>query len=172
MRRRWWSLQPSLVWGHWQFVWTFSSTTRLYHLRSSINPNGITQNKTYVTCKQRPSRIWSGNLWLQILDGQWILMIIYVIVMVPRFKSAYYVITHIFLYVWIDFDLKLQVFSMLKVPGPIASDFSQTFGDFGIRRKLIFFSLPLVNFTAEKCTVWKILMKMWLVMVTIIKLTQ
>ncbi len=38
----------------------------------------------------------------------------------------------------------------LKVPGPIASDFFQTFGDFGIRRKLIFFSLPLVNFTAEK----------------------
>ena len=37
----------------------------------------------------------------------------------------------------------------LKVPGPIASDFSSTFGDFGIRRKLIFFSLPQVNFTAE-----------------------
>ncbi len=48
----------------------------------------------------------------------------------------------------------------LKVPGLIASDFSQTFGDFGIRRKLIVFSLPLVNFTAEKCTAWKILMKM------------
>ncbi len=61
---------------------------------------------------------------------------------------------------------------LLKVPGPIAADFSQTFGDFGIRRKLIFFSLPLVNFTAEKYTVWKILMKMWLVMVTIIELTQ
>ena len=30
----------------------------------------------------------------------------------------------------------------LKEPGPIASDF-------GIRRKLIFFSLPLVHFTAE-----------------------
>ncbi len=57
-------------------------------------------------------------------------------------------------------------------PGPIASDFFQTFWDFGIRRKLILFSLPLVNFTAEKCTIWKILMKMWLVMVTIIKLTQ
>ncbi len=28
--------------------------------------------------------------------------------------------------------------------------FFQTFGDFGIRGKLIFFSLPLVNFTAEK----------------------
>ncbi len=61
---------------------------------------------------------------------------------------------------------------LLKEPGPIASDFSQTFGDFGIRRKLIFFSLPLVNFTAEKCTVWKILMKMCLVMVTIIQLTH
>ena len=53
-----------------------------------------------------------------------------------------------------------QSTDQLKVPGPIASDFSQTFGDFGIRRKLIFFSLPLKNFTAEKCTVWKILMKM------------
>ncbi len=53
----------------------------------------------------------------------------------------------------------------LKEPGPITSDFSQTFGDFGTttRRKLIglFFSLPLVNFTAEIFTVWKILMKMW-----------
>ncbi len=38
----------------------------------------------------------------------------------------------------------------VKVPGPITSDISQTFGDFGIRRKLIFFSLPVVNFTAEK----------------------
>ena len=54
-----------------------------------------------------------------------------------------------------------------KESGPIASDFFLTFGDFGIRRKVIFFSLPLVNFTAEKCTVWMILMKMWLVMVTI-----
>ena len=45
---------------------------------------------------------------------------------------------------------------ILKVPGPIASDFSHTFGDFGIRRKLMFFSSLLVNFTAEKCTVWKI----------------
>ncbi len=53
---------------------------------------------------------------------------------------------------------------VLKVPSPIASVFFQTYGDFGIRRKPIFFSLPLVNFTAEKCTVWKILMKMWLVM--------
>ena len=35
--------------------------------------------------------------------------------------------------------------------------FFQTFGDFGIRRKLLFFSLLLVNFRAEKCTVWKIL---------------
>ncbi len=58
------------------------------------------------------------------------------------------------------------------MPGPIASDLFQTFGDFGIGRKLTFCSLPLVNFTAEKRTVWKILMKMWLVMVTIIKLKQ
>ena len=60
----------------------------------------------------------------------------------------------------------------LKEPGLIASDFFQTFWDFGIGRKFIFFLLPLVNFTHEKCTVWKILMKMWLVMVMIIKLTQ
>ncbi len=46
--------------------------------------------------------------------------------------------------------------------------FFQTFRDFGIRRNLIFFSLPLVNFTDEKCTIWKILMKMWLAIVTII----
>ena len=38
---------------------------------------------------------------------------------------------------------------LLKESGPIASDFFQTFRDFGIRRKLIFFSLPLVNFGAE-----------------------
>ncbi len=36
-----------------------------------------------------------------------------------------------------------------------ASDFFQTFRDFGIRRKLIFFSLSLVNFAAEICTVMK-----------------
>ncbi len=35
--------------------------------------------------------------------------------------------------------------------------FFQTFRDFSMRRKLIFFSLSLVNFTAEKGTVWKIL---------------
>ncbi len=57
-------------------------------------------------------------------------------------------------------QVKWGLNSILKVPGLIASDFLQTFGEFGIRRKLIFFSLPLVNFTAEKCTVWKILMKM------------
>ena len=36
-----------------------------------------------------------------------------------------------------------------KEPGLIASDFCQTFWDFGIRRKLIFFLLPLMNFTAK-----------------------
>ncbi len=59
--------------------------------------------------------------------------------------------------VWSFCILSVIINKILKVPGPIASDFSQTFRDFGIRRKLIFFSLPLVNFTAEKCTVWKIL---------------
>ncbi len=48
----------------------------------------------------------------------------------------------------------------------------QTFWDFAIRRKLIFFLLPLVNLTAEKQTIWKILMKICLVMVTRIKLIQ
>ena len=34
--------------------------------------------------------------------------------------------------------------------------FFQTFWDFGIRRSSLFVSLPLVNFTGEKCTAWKI----------------
>ncbi len=51
----------------------------------------------------------------------------------------------------------LIILSSASSPDPIASDFFQTFRDFGIRRKLIFFSLTLVNFTAEKCTVWRIL---------------
>ena len=40
----------------------------------------------------------------------------------------------------------------------------QTFVDFGIMRKLIFFHNPWkkINFTAEKCTVWKILIKLCL----------
>ena len=45
--------------------------------------------------------------------------------------------------------------TLLKEPGPITSDFSQTFGDFGIRRKLVLFSLPLVNFPGEFYS-WKI----------------
>ncbi len=52
-----------------------------------------------------------------------------------------------------------NTFLSLKEPDPIASIVFQTFTDFGIR-KLIFFSLPLMNFTAQECTVWKILMKM------------
>ncbi len=47
----------------------------------------------------------------------------------------------------------------LKEPGLITSDVFHRFSNFGIRRKPTFFSLPLVNFTAEKCTVWKILMR-------------
>ena len=60
----------------------------------------------------------------------------------------------------------------LKEPSSVTSIFFQTLGDFAIRRKLVFFSLPLLNFIAERCTVWKILIKMWLVMVTIIKFIQ
>ena len=55
----------------------------------------------------------------------------------------------------------------LKEPSPVFSTFFQTFGDFGITRKLMFFSQPMENFTAEKRSIWKILMKMYLVMVTI-----
>ena len=36
----------------------------------------------------------------------------------------------------------------------------QTFGDFGIIRKIIFFSLPLVNFTAVNVPFGRLLMKM------------
>ena len=48
----------------------------------------------------------------------------------------------------------------LKEPGPITSFFSN-FLRFRIRRKLMFFSLPLVNFTAEKCTIWRINKMLW-----------
>ena len=45
----------------------------------------------------------------------------------------------------------------VKEPSPIVSAFCQTFWDFGIRRNLIYFVLPLANFTAEKSTdVWEI----------------
>ncbi len=62
--------------------------------------------------------------------------------------------------------------SISKKPGPIASDFSQTFCDFGIRSKLIFFSYTPGEFYSWKCMVWKKVMKIWLVMVTRIKLTE
>ena len=62
--------------------------------------------------------------------------------------------------------------SGLKEPSPIFSTFFQTFGDFAITRKPIFFSEPMTNVTADKCFAWKILMKTCLVIVTIIKLTQ
>ena len=44
----------------------------------------------------------------------------------------------------------------LKELGPIASDFCQSFWDFGIRINLIiYFSWPLVNFMAEKMYRWE-----------------
>ena len=58
--------------------------------------------------------------------------------------------------VFVILALVIALLAYLKVPGPIGSDFFQSFRDLGIRRKFIFFSLPLVNFTVEKCTVWKI----------------
>ncbi len=43
-----------------------------------------------------------------------------------------------------------QKMSMSKVPGPIASDFSQTFRDFGIRRKIVFFVITRGEFYSWK----------------------
>ncbi len=80
-----------------------------------------------------------------------------------------------FLYLFLTFLTFWHFFScwfQLKVPGSIASVFFSNFQRFWYQRKAHIFSLPLVNFTVEKCTVWMILMKMGLVMVTIIKLTQ
>ncbi len=51
------------------------------------------------------------------------------------------------------------VFSVQGAVQLIASFSPKTFRDFGIRRKLILFSLPQVNFTAAKCTLWRKLMK-------------
>ena len=50
--------------------------------------------------------------------------------------------------------------------------FFQTFKDFGTTIKLMLYSLPISNVTAGKCFVWKILMKMFLVMVTITNLAK
>ena len=61
---------------------------------------------------------------------------------------------------------------LLKADRSDCVRFSSNFRRFCYQKKAHIFSLPLVNCTAEKCTVWKILMKMRLVMVTIIKLTQ
>ena len=49
----------------------------------------------------------------------------------------------------------------LKVPGPIVSDFFKL-SEILVSEETsyIFFSSPLVNFTAEKCTVGMILIKM------------
>ena len=58
---------------------------------------------------------------------------------------------------------------ILKDPCPIFSFFFHIFGDFCVTRKVIFFSLLMANFTAEKCSVWRVLTKTCLVMVTIIK---
>ena len=49
-----------------------------------------------------------------------------------------------------------------KESGPIASDCFQTLWDFGIRGNLIIFLITLGEYYSWKCTIWKILMKMWL----------
>ena len=64
--------------------------------------------------------------------------------------------------------LKHYGVKVLKESALIASDFFQTC-DFGIRRKLMYL-ITAGEFTAEKCTVWKIVMKILLGMITIIKL--
>ena len=71
-------------------------------------------------------------------------------------------------------QLKFKSQNLMLLTGALSHffNFFQTFRDLGITRKLIFFSQPMSNFTAEICSVWKILMKMCLVMVTIIKLTH
>ncbi len=50
----------------------------------------------------------------------------------------------------------------------ITSHFIKTLNDFGIWRKFIFFSFAPVNLQLKRCTVLKILMKIWPVMITII----
>ena len=64
---------------------------------------------------------------------------------------------------------ELNILIFLKKPIPVFSTFFQTFGDFGITWKLIFFHNPWqISRTAGKRSVWKILMKMFLIMVTTI----
>ena len=53
----------------------------------------------------------------------------------------------------------------LASPVQIFQLFSQTSEDLDITRKLVFFSQLMAKYTAEKCLVWKILMKTCLVMV-------
>ena len=66
-----------------------------------------------------------------------------------------------------------MLFFLLEEAGHGIVQTMQSFGDFDItKRPYFFFSKPLSNFMAEMCSVWKILMKMCLVMVTIIKLSQ
>ena len=50
--------------------------------------------------------------------------------------------------------------------------FSRTLWDIGINRCSIFFSLPTRYFIAKRYPLGKVTVEMWLVMVTIIKLTQ
>ena len=55
---------------------------------------------------------------------------------------------------------------------PMRFQLFSNFWDFGIVRRRIFFWQPFSNYTVENCFLWKILIKTWLVMVTILKLTQ
>ena len=57
----------------------------------------------------------------------------------------------------------------LKEQSPNFQFLKKTFGDSGMAKNLIFSYSPCQNAIAEKCSVWKELIKMCLVMVTIIK---
>ncbi len=67
---------------------------------------------------------------------------------------------------------KLYTLGCLKVPGPIASDFFSNFQKFWYQKKAHIFLITPGEFYSWKLYCLEDIMKMWLVMVTIIKLTQ
>ena len=94
------------------------------------------------------------------------------------FQPASQVITSKLAYVYAQMRMVRLDFNFsppLVLKEPSRDFFSKPFTDFGSTRKLYLFhtdGLTIKYFTAGNCSVWKILMKMYLVMVTMIKLTQ
>ena len=81
----------------------------------------------------------------------------------PALQLAYLALFSFFLCGLMPKKMMLDSWNCTPLKEPAVrspQDFSHTFGDFGIRRKLVFFLLPMVNFTAGKFTILKILMKM------------